>query len=156
MVSDSGLRVEGMRPIATADTNGSSSHDPSRAPSPGGACQNSNGEQDGFDATRIGRSRPRVFPYARYLPYDTESLQKREQDVDEMIKHLYIAIAAGDFSPGAVHWTREIRGWMSLKFDLTRRQRTTLVKLYYELALAPGLEYSVAERFASMFMVLTK
>jgi len=31
-----------------------------------------------------------------------------------------------------------------------------LVNLYYELALAPGLDYLVAERFASMFMVLTK
>ena len=73
-----------------------------------------------------------------------------------MIKHLYVAVAAGDFVPGAVHWTREIRGWMSLKFDLTKQQRLALVKLYYELALAPGLEYAVAERFASMFMVLTK
>lgn len=73
-----------------------------------------------------------------------------------MIKHLYIAVAGGDFVPGAVHWTREIRGWMSLKFDLTKQQRTALVKLYYELSLAPGLEYAVAERFASMFMILTK
>ena len=76
--------------------------------------------------------------------------------MDEMIKHLYIAVASGDFVPGAVHWTKEIRGWMSLKFDLTRKQRISLVKLYYELSLAPGLEYSVSERFASMFMVLTK
>ena len=45
---------------------------------------------------------------------------------------------------------------MSLKFDLTKKQRIALVKLYYELCLAPGLEYAVAERFASMFMVLTK
>lgn len=90
------------------------------------------------------------------MPYETESREKREQDLDEMIKHLYIAVSSGDFIPGAVHWTREIRGWMSLKFDLTRKQRMSLVKLYYELALAPGLEYSVSERFASMFMVLTK
>jgi proteasome activator subunit 4 len=45
---------------------------------------------------------------------------------------------------------------MSLKFDLTKQQRIALVKLYYELSLAPGLEYAIAERFASMFMVLTK
>jgi len=73
-----------------------------------------------------------------------------------MIKHLYVSVASGDFVPGAVHWTKEIRGWMSLKFDLTRKQRISLVKLYYELSLAPGLEYGVSERFASMFMVLTK
>lgn len=105
---------------------------------------------------RLGRTRPRVFSYAASLPYETESMQRRKEDVDEMIRLLYIAVASGDFVPGAVHWTKEIRGWMSLKFDLTKAQRTSLVKLYYELALAPGLEYAVAERFASMFMVLTK
>ncbi|QIW98701.1 hypothetical protein AMS68_004219 [Peltaster fructicola] len=108
------------------------------------------------DAARLGRTRPRVFPYTKHMPYETESRLEREQDVDEMIKYLYIAVCAGDFVPGAVHWTKEIRGWMSLKFDLTRKQRIVLVKLYYELSLAPGLEYSVSERFASMFMVLTK
>ncbi|THX70628.1 hypothetical protein D6D08_05709 [Aureobasidium pullulans] len=110
---------------------------------------------DGLD-NRSSRTRPRVFPYTKYLPYDTETPEQRQQDVDEMIKHLYIAVSSGDFVPGAVHWTKEIRGWLSLKFDLSRQQRISLTKLYYELALAPGLEYTVAERFASMFMVLTK
>ncbi|KAF2765857.1 hypothetical protein EJ03DRAFT_279248 [Teratosphaeria nubilosa] len=121
-----------------------------------GGCRG-NGESDGdSDVSRLGRTRPRVFPYAKYLPYETETREQREADMDEMIKHLYVAVASGDFAPGAVHWTKEIRGWMSLKFDLTKRQRVSLVKLYYELALAPGLEYAVSERFASMFMVLTK
>ncbi|KAF2153913.1 hypothetical protein K461DRAFT_223684 [Myriangium duriaei CBS 260.36] len=136
--------------------SGASSRDISRTASPGPAWTQSNGEPVDFDEEHLGRSRPRVFPYAKYLPYDTETESKREQDLDEMIKHLYIAVAAGDFVPGAVHWTKEIRGWMTLKFDLTRRQRLVLVKLYYELSLAPGLDYSVSERFASMFMVLTK
>jgi proteasome activator subunit 4 len=127
----------------------------SRATSPGpGRTVDS---EDGDAAiARLGRTRPRMFPYQRYMPYETESREKSEEDLDEMIKHLYISVASGDFVPGAVHWTREIRGWMSLKFDLTRQQRITLVKLYYELALAPGLEYAVSDRFASMFMVLTK
>ncbi|WPH00129.1 Proteasome activator complex subunit 4 [Acrodontium crateriforme] len=134
------------------------SHEESRATSPGvGGYRLGGGYGDNdVDVSRLGRTRPRVFPYARYLPYETESISQREQDVDEMIKHLYIAVASGDFVPGAVHWTKEIRGWMSLKFDLTKKQRISLVKLYYELCLAPGLEQAVAERFASMFMVLTK
>ncbi|KAK8215360.1 Proteasome activator BLM10 [Zalaria obscura] len=139
-----------------AHNQGHSTNDLSRATSPGGTWQDTNGDTNGSDVSKLGRSRPRVFPYARYLPYETEQETQRHQDMDEMIKHLYISICAGDFVPGAVHWTKEIRGWMSLKFDLTKRQRTTLVKLYFELALAPGLDYSASERFASMFMVLTK
>jgi proteasome activator subunit 4 len=122
--------------------------DTSRATSPGGAWRPTNGEDD--------RERPRTFPYLRYLPYETEEHRERLESLDTCLKHLYIAVSAGDFAPGAVHWTREIRGWLSLKFDLPRSTRIKLVNLYYELALAPGLDYLVAERFASMFMVLTK
>jgi proteasome activator subunit 4 len=126
--------------------------DTSRATSPGGDWRQANGGVNGDD----DKGRPRTFPYFRYLPYQTEDQSEREENLNTCLKHLYIAVSAGDFAPGAVHWTREIRGWLSLKFDLPRSTRVKLVNLYYELALAPGLDHLVAERFASMFMVLTK
>lgn len=124
----------------------------SRATSPGGDWRQANGGVDDEDEA----TRPRTFPYSRYLPYQAEEQSEREHNLETCLKHLYIAVSAGDFSPGAVHWTREIRGWITLKFDLPRSMRVKLVYLYYELALAPGLDPLVAERFASMFMVLTK
>jgi proteasome activator subunit 4 len=136
--------------------------DISRATSPGAdSWRDSNGEVivDGRGSSGHGRPhrhRPRTFPYFRYLPYDTETQDEREKNLNVCIEHLYICVQAGDFAPGAVHWTREIRAWLSLKFDLPRDTRINLVRLYYELALAPGMDYLVAERFASMFMVLTK
>lgn len=130
--------------------------DISRATSPGGDWRHANGGANASDSDKDSRGRPRTFPYFSYLPYDVEGPEAREDNLDVCLKHLYIAVSAGDFAPGAVHWTREIRGWLSLKFDLPRATRVKLVKLYYELALAPGLDYLVAERFASMFMVLTK
>jgi proteasome activator subunit 4 len=130
--------------------------DISRATSPGGDWRHANGGANASDGDRDSRGRPRTFPYFSYLPYEAEGPEAREENLDVCLKHLYIAVSAGDFAPGAVHWTREIRGWLSLKFDLPRATRVKLVKLYYELALAPGLDYLVAERFASMFMVLTK
>ncbi|KAF1950977.1 hypothetical protein CC80DRAFT_221792 [Byssothecium circinans] len=128
--------------------------DSSRATSPGGDWRQTNGSANGADDQN--RSRPRTFPYFKYLPYETEGHAECEDNLNTCLKHLYIAVSAGDFAPGAVHWTREIRGWLTLKFDLPRATRVKLVNLYYELALAPGLDYLVAERFASMFMVLTK
>jgi len=126
----------------------------SRATSPGSDAVYQNGVVTPNHNDR--RNRPRTFPYFKALPYEVESDQRRQEDFTEILKHLYIALEAGDFTPGAVHWTRELRSWLSLKFDPTKEQRTKLVKLYYELALAPGIEPSVAERFASMFMMLTK
>ena len=136
----------------TIASTGSKSAELSRATSPGAT----NGHINGFDAERDSRYRPRTFPYLKYLPYDVEAEPARQRDLQEIITHLYVAVEAGDFSPGAVHWTRELRSWLGLKFDPPIATRIKLVRLYYELALAPGIDPGVAERFASIFMVLTK
>ncbi|KAF3896056.1 Proteasome activator complex subunit 4 [Trichophyton interdigitale] len=128
----------------------------SRATSPGGESAQLNGAVPEDDRSKKARSRPRTYPYFEHSPYELEDDTLRQNNFEEILKHLYVAIESGDFNSGAVHWTRELRGWLSLKFDPTREQRTKLVKLYYELALAPGIEPAVAERFSSMFMVLTK
>lgn len=102
------------------------------------------------------RYRPRTFPYFRHLPYQVEDEAERQRHLDEITRNLYISIEARDFSPGAVRWTRELRNWLDLKFDPPRETRAKLVKLYYELSMAPGLDSPVAERFASTFMNLIK
>lgn len=130
--------------------------DSSRATSPGGDWRQTNGDGNGTDEENKNRSRPRTFPYFEYLPYKAEEPNERVENLNTCLKHLYIAVSAGDFAPGAVHWTRELRGWIQLKFEIPRPTRIKMVNLYYELALAPGLDYLVAERFASMFMTLTK
>lgn len=140
----------GPKAILTSD-NFQNVHEISRATSPGGEPVALNGE--GEPKARV---RPRTYPYFKYLPYTPEDESERQRNLREILKQLYIAVEAGDFSPGAVHWTRELRGWLSLKFDPTRSERINLVQLYYELSLAPGIDPNVSERFASMFMLLTK
>lgn len=112
--------------------------------------------QSNDTGSQVKRNRPRTFPYFSTLPYPVEDEARRQENLAEILKHLYIAIQAGDFTPGAVHWTRELRSWLSLKFDPTKEQRVRLVRLYYELSLAPGIDPAVSERFSSMFMLLIK
>jgi proteasome activator subunit 4 len=119
----------------------------SRATSPGHGV-------NGTDKQK--RYRTRTYPYFQHLPYKAEEEAERDAALEEILKQLYIAVKAEDISPGAVHWTRELRGWLNLKFEITRTLRVKLVKLYYMLALAPGLDYAAAERFESMFRTLTK
>ncbi|RDL39604.1 ARM repeat-containing protein [Venustampulla echinocandica] len=111
---------------------------------------------NGVDFEQQKRYRPRTFPYFKLLPYDVEEEGERNAALEEILKQLYIAIKAEDIAPGAVHWTRELKGWLNLKFEITRALRVKLVKLYYMLALAPGVDYAAAERFESMFRTLTK
>lgn len=115
----------------------------------------------GWDSSEGGnrqekRYRPRTYPYFSLLPYSVEAESERNMALQEILKQLYIAVNAEDFSPGALHWTRELKGWLSLKFEITRELRITLVKLYYMLSMAPGIDTSSSERFAAMFMVLLK
>ena len=131
-----------------AELEGARENDISRATSPGGGPSN--------QENRKTAARQRTYPYFRYLPYEVEDDAAVQGYLSEIIKNLYISIEAGDFTPGAVHWTRELRSWLGLKFDLPKEQRIKLVKLYFELSLAPGIDVTVSERFASMFMVLTK
>ena len=102
------------------------------------------------------RNRPRTYPYFKYLPHEVEDEAERQRNLDTILEQLYIAVESSDFIPGAVHWTTELERWLNLKFDLTKEQGTKLAKLYYELALAPGIDPAVAEISSSTFMQLTK
>lgn len=102
------------------------------------------------------RYRPRTFPYAQQLPYATEDEADRQRNLDEIVKRLYVAVRTGDFAHAGMHWTRELRAWLGLKFDLRVEQRVRLARVYYELALAPGVDMRAAERFASTFVLLLK
>ena len=131
-------------PVASSDAF-------SRSTSPGLGWEGSDPQAD-----RERRYRPRTFPYFKLLPYPVEAEAERNVALQEILKQLYTAVRAEDFSPGAVHWTRELKGWLGLKFEITRDLRVKLAKLYYMLCLAPGLDPSTAERFLTMFLVLTK
>ena len=125
----------------------------SRATSPGPGTQEQDQKED---LTKVTRSRPRTYPYASYLPYAVESETQRQADLEEILSLLYVSIEAGDFAVGALHWTRVLRTWLDLKFDPTKDQRIRLARLYYHLALAPGIDSGVSEKFAGTFCSLLK
>ncbi|KAK3987160.1 proteasome activator BLM10 [Cladorrhinum sp. PSN332] len=121
----------------------------SRATSPGLPCENR--EEDDHK-----RYRPRTFSYFRLLPFEVEDQAQRDEALRGILKNLYISIMAEDFSPGALHWTRELQGWLNLKFEMTRELRAKLARLYYHLSLAPGLDTNTADRFSRMVITLTR
>jgi proteasome activator subunit 4 len=122
----------------------------SRATSPGLAYSDAPDEDD------KKRYRPRTFSYFRLLPFDVEGESERDAALRGILKNLYIALKAEDFSPGALHWTRELQRWLNLKFEMTRDLRARLTRLYFHLALAPGLDSNTADRFSKMVITLTR
>ncbi|RYO98224.1 hypothetical protein DL764_007152 [Monosporascus ibericus] len=108
------------------------------------------------DAYDNKRYRPRTFAYFKLLPYPVEEEAERDAALQGILKQLYIAVKAEDFSPGALHWTRQLQGWLALKFDMSRDLRARLAKLYFHLSMAPGLDSSTADRFSKMVSTLTR
>ncbi|PHH84831.1 hypothetical protein CDD83_1302 [Cordyceps sp. RAO-2017] len=102
------------------------------------------------------RYRPRTFAYFQQLPFEVEKEAQRDAALHGILKQLYTAVRAEDFSPGALHWTRELQAWLNLKFEMTRELRARLAKLFYSLALAPGLDHTAADRFLRMVLTLTR
>ncbi|KAM4063174.1 proteasome-substrate-size regulator domain-containing protein [Hirsutella rhossiliensis] len=121
----------------------------SRATSPGIPCSKT-------DEDDKKRYRQRTFAYFQQLPFEVEEEAQRDTALHGILKHLYIAIRAEDFSPGALHWTKELQAWLNLKFEMTRELRAKLAKLFYSLALAPGLDATAADRFLRMVLTLTR
>lgn len=120
----------------------------SRATSPGLPAEVRTGDNK--------RYRPRTFAYFQLLPYPVEQESQRDAALEGILKQLYISIKAEDFSPGALHWTRQLQAWLSLKFDMPHELRARLAKLYFYLALSPGLDTSAADRFSRMVVTLTR
>lgn len=131
------------------NSRNASEQDTSQATSPGGGLSTQ-------ETQNVGSERQRTFPYFKYLPYDVEDDSVIQSNLDEILKHLYICIEAGDLAPGALHWTKELRSWLGLKFCMSQDVRAHLVRLYYELSLAPGVDSSVSDKFAAFFMILTR
>src|SRR5690606_15747985 len=96
----------------------------SAAASPGGEIWKAD---LGPDVADPSRNKPRTFPYHSILPYATEDEERRMQDLHNIEKKFYIAVQARDFAPGALHWTRELRSWLELKFDMPKSSRVALV-----------------------------
>lgn len=102
------------------------------------------------------RYRPRTFSYHTQLPFPIEDEAHRDAALEGILRQLYIALAAEDFAPGAIHWTRELQAWLNLKFDMPRELRARLAQIYYKLSLAPGLDPNTVDRFVKTTISLTR
>ncbi|KAG5356294.1 Proteasome activator BLM10 [Yarrowia sp. B02] len=126
-------------------------------------------------ATQKNRLIPRTYPYTASLPYDVESRDDQLNHLSHVISKLYAAIRADDLAPGGgsvtaasiCHWTRELKSWIRLKFDLPLSARLALIRVYYDLSLAtvvsaasntviPGGDDVPFDKFVSMFCLLAR
>ncbi|ORY77382.1 hypothetical protein BCR37DRAFT_351020 [Protomyces lactucae-debilis] len=101
------------------------------------------------------QGRQKTFPYFSTLPYPIESAEERLTNLNVITGQLYLSLAAEDW-PRAIYWNSELRDWLGLKFVLPKAVRIKLIRIYYEVVTAFGVDPRAHARFMSMFLELTK
>ena len=99
--------------------------------------------------------RPRTYPYFTTLPYNIESVQDRLKNLEKIVDELCKSFYAEDWSR-SIYWNTELRDWLSLKFHLPKQHRIRLIRVYYEVICAFGVDPRAHARFMSTFLTLTK
>ena len=73
-----------------------------------------------------------------------------------ILTRLTEAISLRDWDVGFWRWQRELGRWLAMKYPMQRPTRVSLVELYYELAVSPGMDARLVENFASTVLQLVE
>ncbi|KAG6866845.1 hypothetical protein C0991_008781 [Blastosporella zonata] len=88
--------------------------------------------------------------YLGSVPYETESVQEMHQKLEEIVGKIFIAAKAQNWLVLST-WDGMLQCWLLMRYPMAKSMRAKLVRLYYELALLPGLEPRVIRGWTDMF-----
>ncbi|EEB06980.2 hypothetical protein SJAG_05252 [Schizosaccharomyces japonicus yFS275] len=94
-----------------------------------------------------------TFDVLKQLPFECDSRLEQLSKLDFILSKLYIALTACNW----VHilkWDNELDKWLQLGYRLPRKTHTTLVSIYYELAMSMNLTQLVDKHASARFRQL--
>ncbi|CEP09555.1 hypothetical protein [Parasitella parasitica] len=83
--------------------------------------------------------------YAQSLPYADKLEHEAGDWLESICTNLTISIKAKDFKAGAVAWTKRLSNYLDMKHALPRETRANLAKLLFEMAIMPGMDYTLID-----------
>ncbi|KAI5124439.1 hypothetical protein M0805_008323 [Coniferiporia weirii] len=98
----------------------------------------------------------RLKTYVKSLPYSVEPNSHMQNMLDSILTRLVQCVRAKDFDPGFLQWDSMLSYWSMLKYPMPKPKRIALVKLYYELAVMPGLPSNVLAVVAEALSYFTR
>jgi len=114
------------------------------------------GEARAVRARKAGKreDRSKMMDYARSLPYACETLEEFDGRVAAIVARLVACVRAKDWDVGFVQWNHRLQCLLSLKYPLERTTRARLARIYFHVAVLPGLETRIVELAANTCMAL--
>ncbi|GAA5854935.1 hypothetical protein JCM8547_004128 [Rhodosporidiobolus lusitaniae] len=86
------------------------------------------------------KPRSEQLDYPKSLPYEAEGLEEMDQKLEVIVRRLVDCVRAKDYDVGFVQWNHRLECWTSLKYPMRRDLRARLARLYFEIAVLPGMD----------------
>lgn len=96
-----------------------------------------------------------TFDYVANLCYRTKGEANRPAGLKTILEGLYASITTENFEQ-TVNWSCIIAKWIVLEHNVPRKVRSALARIYYDLALTPGMDGRSAGTFSTMVIQLVR
>ncbi|CAH0054128.1 unnamed protein product [Clonostachys solani] len=90
-----------------------------------------------------------TYDFIKNLPYVTDGQSNRQAALEKVLERLYLSITGQDYE-ATIKCSNVLSTWIALEHDVPIRVRAELARIYYHLALAPGMEARPAKEFSNM------
>ncbi|KAH8835430.1 hypothetical protein DL96DRAFT_1675460 [Flagelloscypha sp. PMI_526] len=90
-----------------------------------------------------------IHSYTRTVPYPCETVEEMHKQLGKIVGKIFVCVASKNW-PLLTTWDGSLQCWIELKYPIPKSTRVKLVKMYYELALLPGLEARLTRSWADM------
>ncbi|KAI3552347.1 proteasome activator subunit 4 [Colletotrichum filicis] len=90
-----------------------------------------------------------TYRFSADLCYRTKGETNRKDGLKTILTQLYYSVTKGEYQ-GAVRWTEALTHWITLEHGVPRKVRAALTRIYYDLALTPGMESTSAMAFSDI------
>ncbi|OAL29722.1 hypothetical protein AYO20_09106 [Fonsecaea nubica] len=90
-----------------------------------------------------------TYDFVGNLCYRTKGETNRPAGLKSILEGLYLSITRENYGH-AVRWTKALETWITLEHNVPRKVRAALVKIYYDLALTPGMLGPPAQTFSNI------
>ncbi|KAF9994804.1 hypothetical protein BGZ79_000402 [Entomortierella chlamydospora] len=68
--------------------------------------------------------------------------------LSNIISHMGICLQSEDWAPGVLYWAKQLKQYLDLKYTLPNETRVALARVFWELAVAPGMDATMIEVWA--------
>ncbi|KAF9434968.1 hypothetical protein BGZ76_007123 [Entomortierella beljakovae] len=79
------------------------------------------------------------------LPYGKDLSQEASEMLSNILYQLGLRLQSEDWAPGTLYWAKQLKQYLDLKYTLPLDTRVTLAKVFWELAMAPGMDATMVE-----------